>query len=193
MSSIETIVRQYGKVSALKVTAKLTTNPQSWNYNHWLFTQLSRCLLHSSIPELSSNQRVADIGAGTGFAISELYLDQSDLHKWQPATSSFLYCPADQSGETRICLIELSRCLHDTVLLDGFDISPAQYPARAWLPNNINLHTHNAFAPFPQELLEAYNVINLRFLVTVLDRAKLDTLLGNLTALLSTKTSPLLC
>ena len=92
---------------------------------------------------------------------------------------------AKESCGIRIWLIELSRGLSETVKLDGFDISPAQYPPRALLPNIVNLHTHNAFTSFPQEFLGSYDVVNLRFLITVLERDRFDSLLGNLTALLS--------
>lgn len=70
MSSAETIDRQYGKESALKLAANLTKRAQSLNYNHWLVVQLSGYLLHPNIPTLSSDYRVADIGAGTGYVSS---------------------------------------------------------------------------------------------------------------------------
>ena len=53
------------------------------------------------------------------------------------------------------------------------------------MPKNLSLHTHNAFAPFPREFLGNYDVVNLRFLITILDIRNFDTLLKNVTALLS--------
>ena len=146
--------------------------------------QLSGYLLHSSIPALSSEQHAADIGTGTRY-VSSKDRPVRRMFRWQTTSYSCLRCFTDLCYETRIWLIELSRDLSDTVTLDGFDISPAQYPPRALLPKLINLHTHTALAPFPQEFLGKYDVVNLRFLITVLDRDRFGTLLGSLTSLLS--------
>ncbi|KAL2038437.1 hypothetical protein N7G274_008776 [Stereocaulon virgatum] len=70
---------------------------------------------------------------------------------------------ADIGTGTGIWPLELSHELPGTARIDGFDISPAQYPHRNWLPANVILHVHNAFAPFPQEYVGVYDVVHVRF------------------------------
>ena len=73
-------------------------------------------------------------------------------------------------------------------MLDGFDISPDQYPPNAWLPQNVHLHIQDAFMPFPEKYHAKYDVVHVRFIITVLhekDRNGLIQLAENLTTLLS--------
>ena len=69
--------------------------------------------------------------------------------------------------------------------LDAFDVSAVQFPVLEWLPANLHLHTHDAFSPFPREHLGAYDVVYIRFVVTVVSRGNVVTLLRNLIELLS--------
>lgn len=69
--------------------------------------------------------------------------------------------------------------------LDGFDISLKQFPPQQWLPSNLHLHTHDAFTPFPEEHLGCYDVIHVRFFVTMLGWDNLPLFIENLRTLLS--------
>ena len=85
----------------------------------------------------------------------------------------------------RIWPIEVSRQLPSSSTLDGFDISPAQYPPTAWLPPNLHLYTHDIFLPFPGQYLEKYDVVNVRFIITLLNKENFEQLADNLKTLLS--------
>ena len=47
----------------------------------------------------------------------------------------------------------------------GFDISPAQFPPKHVLPSNVSLQLHDLRNPFPPEMHESFDVVNLRLLV----------------------------
>ena len=85
----------------------------------------------------------------------------------------------------RIWLLDVSSKLPASAKLDGFDISPAQYPPRPLWPANVQLYTHNAFMPFPKEFLGKYDLVNLRDLSTVVTSASIKPLIMNLLDLLS--------
>ncbi len=68
---------------------------------------------------------------------------------------------------------------------DSFDISAAQYPVREWLPSNVHPHTHDAFETFPQKHLGTYDVVYIRFLITLVNSENVTTLVRNVMDLLS--------
>lgn len=76
--------------------------------------------------------------------------------------------------------------------IDGFDISGDQYPSAAWVSGNISLYEHDAFRPFPSEYHGKYDLVNLRFFMTLLNGQNLNQVLQNIMALLSTCISPFL-
>ncbi|KAA6408111.1 MAG: hypothetical protein FRX48_07852 [Lasallia pustulata] len=51
-------------------------------------------------------------------------------------------------------LVELSHQVPLSVQLDGFNISPAMFPHKAWLTLNMSLETLNAFPDVPEHLVE---------------------------------------
>lgn len=69
--------------------------------------------------------------------------------------------------------------------VDGFDISDDQYPLAAWTPSNVGLYEHDAFQPFPLEFQGKYDIVDLRFSMTLLTGENLHTMLPNVMALLS--------
>jgi hypothetical protein len=76
--------------------------------------------------------------------------------------------------------------------IDGFDISGDQYPYAAWVSPNISLYEHDAFQPFQSEYHGKYDIVNLRFFMTLLNGQNLNQVLQNVMALLSMCISPLL-
>ncbi|KAI0487359.1 hypothetical protein F4859DRAFT_509927 [Xylaria cf. heliscus] len=84
-----------------------------------------------------------------------------------------------------IWLAELSDALPENSQLHGFDISRDQYPPKEWLPKNVSLHEHDAFKPFPAQFLGTFDVVNLRFFITLLNTENIQRLLSNLKALLT--------
>lgn len=76
--------------------------------------------------------------------------------------------------------------------IDGFDISGDQYPSATWLSPNISLYEHDAFEPFPSEYHGKYDIVNLRFFMTLLNGQIVNQVLQNVMALLSMCISPFL-
>ena len=139
--------------------------------------QLCGYLLHPTIPTQSPNIRIADIGTGTGYPPSRV------ICHWNSTFSKQSLIKMDQLQS--IWPLELSRELPGTARIDGFDISPAQYPHRNWLPANVILYVHNAFAPFPQEYAGVYDVVHVRFFVTLINEENVAGFIQNLMVLLS--------
>ncbi|KAI1799848.1 hypothetical protein F4811DRAFT_72409 [Daldinia bambusicola] len=91
---------------------------------------------------------------------------------------------ADIATRTALWLAELSDVLPAHAELHGFDISSNQYPPQEWLPKNVFLHVHDAFKPFAPEYLGLFDVVNLRFFITLLNKENIRPLLSNLITLL---------
>ncbi|KUI67225.1 hypothetical protein VM1G_02946 [Cytospora mali] len=91
---------------------------------------------------------------------------------------------ADIATGTAIWLTELSDALPADSQLHGFDVSGDQYPPKEWLPKNVSLHEHDAFAPFAPEFLGSFDVVNLRFFITLLNGDNIQRLVRNLKTLL---------
>ncbi|RAO72382.1 uncharacterized protein BHQ10_008394 [Talaromyces amestolkiae] len=68
--------------------------------------------------------------------------------------------------------------------IDGFDISGDQYPSATWVSPNITIHEHDAFQPLLSEYHGKYDIVNLRFFITLLNGQILNQLLQNIMALL---------
>lgn len=77
--------------------------------------------------------------------------------------------------------------------IDGFDISGDQYPSATWVSPNITIHEHDAFQPLLSEYHGKYDIVNLRFFITLLNGQILNQLLQNIMALLSMCISRFLC
>ena len=87
----------------------------------------------------------------------------------------------------------LSAQLPTSVIIDGFDISTAQFPPQEWLPQNVHLHEQNVFTPFPAEQLAKYDIVHLRFMSTLIDSHNLGQLILNVKALLSITVFSITC
>ena len=92
---------------------------------------------------------------------------------------------ADIGAGTGVFPIELSQQLPNANIV-GFDISNAQFPPVQWLPLNVSLHVHDAFMPFPEHHIGKYDIVHVRFFVTLLkSEDEVQILVENLIALLS--------
>ncbi|KAL9093259.1 MAG: hypothetical protein Q9165_004000 [Trypethelium subeluteriae] len=92
---------------------------------------------------------------------------------------------ADVGTGSGIWLLELAEELPTTSTLEGFDISGQQYPPPEWWASNMKLMEHDAFKPFPQQYIGAYDVVNARFLLTLIRSPEAVPFLENLVTLLS--------
>jgi len=91
---------------------------------------------------------------------------------------------ADVGTGTGIWLLELVDDFPSSATLDGFDISPEQYPPKEWIPKNVHLGVQDIFKPFPEEYLGVYDVVNLRFALCYVNNIDAEPLLKNLMSLL---------
>ena len=87
--------------------------------------------------------------------------------------------------ESRILPIELSHQLAPSAQIDGFDISSAQFPIGEWLPRNVHLYVQDAFSRFPRECIGMYDVVHVRYFVTVVCGRNVEGMMRNLGSLLS--------
>ena len=81
--------------------------------------------------------------------------------------------------------MELAAKLGPSAKIDGFDISPNQYPPEVWRPNNVHLYTQDIFKPFPEASLGQYDIVHVRFMLTLVNNKDAEPLLENLVTLLS--------
>ncbi|KAJ5618421.1 hypothetical protein N7528_007064 [Penicillium herquei] len=76
-----------------------------------------------------------------------------------------------QSANREIWPLSLARA-YPHWQVDGFDISKASS-----IPANVSLYEHNTFQPFPVEYHGKYDIVNVRFMITLLDKEKVRLLL----------------
>lgn len=69
--------------------------------------------------------------------------------------------------------------------IDGFDITSAHWPHPAWLPDNITLHEHDVFTPFPDSYHEKFNLVQIRAFAAILREDNVDRLLQNVAIIMS--------
>lgn len=86
--------------------------------------------------------------------------------------------------KSRIWLIDLAKELPHA-RLDGFDISPLQFPHKNWLPPNVNLHELNALGKMPEELLGRYDIVHIGLVVLLVPGGDPTVLVDNILSLLS--------
>ncbi|TGO48570.1 hypothetical protein BOTNAR_0468g00040 [Botryotinia narcissicola] len=118
----------------------------SLNYNHFLIKEVCGYLVHPSIPTNQTDLRIADVATGTGLELCLL-----------------------TKLASRIWACDLASKLPETVRIDGFDISDAQYPALGFLPKNVHLYVHDGFEDYPAEFLEQYDIVNARFWLCIVN------------------------
>ena len=69
--------------------------------------------------------------------------------------------------------------------IDGFDISEEQYPPEEWYGNNVSLCKLAILKPLPERLKGVYDVVHLRFFMTVASDDNVKVVMGNLRDMLS--------
>lgn len=84
----------------------------------------------------------------------------------------------------RIWIGELTRELPQAHI-DGFDISDEQYPPENWYGPNVSLSKLDIFKPLPEELKRKYDVVHLRFFMTIASDDNVHIVVNNLKAMLS--------
>ncbi|TVY85588.1 Methyltransferase trt5 [Lachnellula suecica] len=105
------------------------------------------------------------------------------LHPSIPQRSGALAI-ADVGTGTGIWILDLARDLPTSTTLDGFDISLTQCPPKGWVPSNVRFRELNIFQDIPMDLLETYDIINVRYMVLVVKSNDPVPILKNLLKLL---------
>ncbi|KAL6720922.1 hypothetical protein ACLMJK_000021 [Lecanora helva] len=90
---------------------------------------------------------------------------------------------ADIGTGTGVWPLQASRSFPNAQF-DGFDISPAQYPPEAWLPDNVRLHVQDAYTQFPADMLEVFDVVHIQKLITIIYDNDPTALIKNILPLL---------
>ncbi|TGO14423.1 hypothetical protein BTUL_0053g00220 [Botrytis tulipae] len=90
---------------------------------------------------------------------------------------------ADVATGTGIWACDLASKLPETVRIDGFDISDAQYPALGFQPKNVHLYVHDGFEDYPAEFLEQYDIVNALFWLCIVNSPDAKPLLQELLSL----------
>ena len=89
-------------------------------------------------------------------------------------------------GLCRLWPLELSRHLPSTAQIFGYDISPAQFPAKEWLPHNVQLDILDVVnQELPKELKNAFDVVHLRAFALVIKGGDPKGVLNTLVEMLS--------
>ena len=83
-----------------------------------------------------------------------------------------------------VWLIETARTLPEAQL-DGYDISPSQFPAKERLPKNVKLATLDAFGLIPEDLVGKYDVVHISLFVMLVRNENPAPVLENLMLMLS--------
>ena len=91
---------------------------------------------------------------------------------------------ADLGTGTGIFLLELSQQLPSTCQLNGFDISDEMYPPSAVLPANVSLAVHDARCAFPASLMQTYDLVHIKLMVTGLEKDDWEVVTANALQLL---------
>lgn len=86
---------------------------------------------------------------------------------------------------SRCWLLELAQSAPPGWELQGFDVSTAQFPAKEYLPQNIQFRVLDAFGEVPEELLCRFDIVHIRAFAVVVKQGTLDALLVHLVRLLS--------
>ncbi|MCJ1485515.1 hypothetical protein MMC06_005689, partial [Schaereria dolodes] len=90
------------------------------------------------------------------------------LHPSIPLTSDDLQI-ADVGTGTGIFLLDLLPSVPRTAHLTGLDIDTSLCPAPAYLPKNVTLRTHDIFDEVPEDLVEKFDIIHVRFFICVVE------------------------
>jgi hypothetical protein len=86
---------------------------------------------------------------------------------------------------TGIWLLDLVDQLPKDCVLEGWDISDAQYPAKELLPDNIKLGTWDAMGEVPEHLIERYDVVHLSLIACAVQGGDPTIWIENLNKILS--------
>ena len=86
----------------------------------------------------------------------------------------------------RIWLLDFARQYPQAAQLHGLDISLDQVFDKEWLPSNVNFHFYDIYHEPHDELLDKYDIVNVRHLTLVVKDNDITMVMGNILGMLST-------
>jgi hypothetical protein len=121
------------------------------NLQHYIWKDMFGYSLHPKIPRNQKSLKVADVGTGTGYT----YLRQNNM---EPTLTI-----------SRIWLLDLLPQLDPSTELVGIDADITQVGPREWLPENLTLRQWSVFTDVPDDLVGAFDIVNLRLFAFVVE------------------------
>lgn len=124
---------------------------QRLNLQHYIWKDMFGYSLHPKIPRNQKSLKIADVGTGTGYT----HLHQNNT---EPALTI-----------SRIWLLDLLPQLDPSTELVGIDADITQVGPREWLPENLTLRQWSVFTDVPDDLVGAFDIVNLRLFAFVIE------------------------
>ncbi|KAL6697092.1 S-adenosyl-L-methionine-dependent methyltransferase [Trichoderma pleuroticola] len=93
---------------------------------------------------------------------------------------------ADLGTGTGVWLLDVATQVPPTVQLDGFDISDGQFPHKSNIPDNVNFRITDALSKVPDDLVEIYDVVHIRYLGPIVKGGNAEPIIQHAMQLLKT-------
>jgi hypothetical protein len=129
----------------------MVNHEQRLNLQHYIWKDMFGYSLHPTIPRDQKSLKVADVGTGTGYT----HLHQNNM---EPTLTV-----------SRIWLLDLLPQLDPSTELVGIDADITQVGPREWLPENLTLRQWSVFTDVPDDLVGAFDIVNLRLFAFVIE------------------------
>jgi SAM-dependent methyltransferase len=91
---------------------------------------------------------------------------------------------ADVGAGSGAWILDVAKHSPPTYQFIGYDLTPSGFPSSERLPPNVTFKTHDMNAPFPASELGTYDLVAVRFVSSVAERAEWIKSLANLMTLL---------
>ncbi|KAL6826657.1 S-adenosyl-L-methionine-dependent methyltransferase [Trichoderma camerunense] len=91
---------------------------------------------------------------------------------------------ADVGTGTGVWLLDVATQVPPTVQLDGFDISDGQFPHKSNIPDNVDFRIMDALSEVPDDLVEKYDVVHIRYLGPIVKRGNVEPIIQHAMRLL---------
>ncbi|KAH7402189.1 S-adenosyl-L-methionine-dependent methyltransferase [Phaeosphaeria sp. MPI-PUGE-AT-0046c] len=115
-------------------------------------------------------------------------------HFWMKSLTGYLLHPNIATSTKKLRIVDLGAgtgmwaCEVAADLpngsVDAVDISDEQFPPSPFRPRNTQFWTHDFFKPFPREYLNQFDVVNLKFVLYLVNDDVADKLITNVLTLL---------
>lgn len=136
-------------------------------------------------PAAPSIQAGAGLPPTSGYQVEGGRKSRGNWSRYLVSTA-WLYDHPEIMSRGSMWPIDLLHELPFSVSVDAIDISLAQCPPKPWLPKSLTLISHDVYQPFPSHMLGIYDLVHVQNWLCIWRDETSETLITNLTALLST-------